>query len=151
VQDVVQALKKKYSDATDKIFEADSPYNTLRLLADDYVHRSGLRKFPQVLFSLVCFSSNLSIGTRQRHFRVNTMNNILEYMSTSCPFQALLNGVPIEEKFLNADDFDGAVVNEMHRQTPIYQKAFFRRELRDSDNEVNFIMSRPNVMPRYLQ
>lgn len=62
--------------------------------------------------------------------------------------QALLNGVPLPQKTLNKDDFEEAMLTEIMSQTPVFQKAVYRRELTDSDDVLNFIMNRPNVMPR---
>lgn len=62
--------------------------------------------------------------------------------------QALMNGIPLPDKMLNADEFEEAVLTEIMSQTPIYQKAVYKGELRDSDNVMDFIMERPNIMPR---
>ncbi|KAL0281658.1 UNVERIFIED_CONTAM: hypothetical protein PYX00_002578 [Menopon gallinae] len=62
--------------------------------------------------------------------------------------QALLNGIPLSEKKLNADDFEEAVLNEIMSQTPQLQKAVFRGEFSDTDNAIEYLMSKPNVMPR---
>jgi len=64
--------------------------------------------------------------------------------------QALLNGVPLPEKLLTAGEFEEAVLLEIMRQTPVLQTAVFRGELGDSDNVLDFLMTRPNVMPRYV-
>lgn len=42
------------------------------------------------------------------------------------------------------------MLTEIMSQTPIFQKAVYRGELSDTDDVLNFIMSRPNVMPRYM-
>lgn len=63
--------------------------------------------------------------------------------------QALLNGVPLAESSLTAGDFEEAVLLEIMRQTPTLQTAVFRGELADTDNVLDFLMTRPNVMPRY--
>lgn len=62
--------------------------------------------------------------------------------------QALMNGIPLSEKMLTADEFEEAVLSEIMSQTPIFQKAVYKGELRDSDNVIDFIMDRPNIMPR---
>ncbi|KAE8746395.1 hypothetical protein FOCC_FOCC006890 [Frankliniella occidentalis] len=62
--------------------------------------------------------------------------------------QALMNGIPLSDKMLTADEFEEAVLSEIMSQTPIYQKAVYKGELRDSDNVIDFIMERPNIMPR---
>lgn len=63
--------------------------------------------------------------------------------------QALLNGIPLSEKKLNSDDFEEAVLNEIMSQTPQLQKAVFRGEFSDTDNAIEYLMSKPNVMPRF--
>lgn len=62
--------------------------------------------------------------------------------------QVLMNGIPLSDKMLTADEFEEAVLSEIMSQTPIFQKAVYKGELRDSDNCLDFIMERPNIMPR---
>lgn len=62
--------------------------------------------------------------------------------------QALMNGVPLQESLLKADDFEEAVLTEIMQQTPIIQKNVYKGELADSDNVMDFLMSQPHVMPR---
>ncbi|PSN48119.1 UDP-glucose:glycoprotein glucosyltransferase [Blattella germanica] len=62
--------------------------------------------------------------------------------------QALLNGIPLTEKHLNAEDFEEAVLSEIMNQTPLYQKAVYKGEFTEGDNALDFIMNQPNVMPR---
>lgn len=59
-----------------------------------------------------------------------------------------MNGVPLSEKLLNKEDFEEVMLTEIMVQTPTYQKAVYRGELTDSHDIVDFIMNRPNVMPR---
>ncbi len=59
-----------------------------------------------------------------------------------------MNGVPLPEKSLNKEEFEEAMLTEIMSQTPTFQKAVYRGELSDSDDVLNFIMNRPNVMPR---
>lgn len=61
-----------------------------------------------------------------------------------------MNGVPLPEKSLNAEDFEEAVLTEIMHQTPNLQKAVYKGELTDKDNVVDYIMSQPNIMPRYF-
>lgn len=62
--------------------------------------------------------------------------------------QALLNGIPISEKHLNAEDFEEAVLSEIMNQTPVFQKAVYKGDFTDGDNALDYIMNQPNVMPR---
>ena len=62
--------------------------------------------------------------------------------------QALLNGIPIPSNQLNAESFEEAVLSTIITQTPMIQKAVYRGEISDSDNVVDFLMNKPNVMPR---
>ncbi|XP_075236839.1 UDP-glucose-glycoprotein glucosyltransferase isoform X2 [Lycorma delicatula] len=62
--------------------------------------------------------------------------------------QVLLNGVPLAESTLNADDFEDAVFSEVMSQTPTLQKAVYKGDLTDSMNVVDYLMDQPNVMPR---
>ncbi|XP_063224607.1 UDP-glucose:glycoprotein glucosyltransferase isoform X2 [Bacillus rossius redtenbacheri] len=109
VEDVKTQLLKTYPSAdVEDILGEDSEYNTGRRLAREFLDRSGLRRFPQVL----------------------------------------LNGIPLPEKSLNADDFEEAVLSEIMSQTPVFQKAVYKGDLSDRDNTLDFIMDQPNVMPR---
>lgn len=52
VDDVLKAFKKQYPKASiDDIFGEDSDYDTARILAKEYVDRTGFRKLPQVLLN----------------------------------------------------------------------------------------------------
>ena len=62
--------------------------------------------------------------------------------------QVLLNGVPLQEKSLVEEDFEEAVLVELVTQTQTLQKAVYKRELTDTDNVVDWLMTQPNVMPR---
>lgn len=64
--------------------------------------------------------------------------------------QVLLNGVPLQEKSLVEEDFEEAVLVELVTQTQTLQKAVYKRELTDADNVVDWLMTQPNVMPRYF-
>jgi len=62
--------------------------------------------------------------------------------------QALLNGIPISEKHLSAEDFEEAVLSEIMNQTPVFQKAVYKGDFTEGDNALDYIMNQPNVMPR---
>lgn len=42
------------------------------------------------------------------------------------------------------------MLTEIMAQTPTFQKAVYRGELVDNDDVLDFIMNRPNVMPRLV-
>ncbi|XP_046391867.1 UDP-glucose:glycoprotein glucosyltransferase 1 isoform X2 [Ischnura elegans] len=60
--------------------------------------------------------------------------------------QVLLNGIPLDEKSLVADEFEEAVLSEIMSQTPMFQKAVYSGELKD--NPLDYAMNQPYVMPR---
>lgn len=62
--------------------------------------------------------------------------------------QALLNGIPLPTSQITVDDFEEAVLQEVMLQTPTFQKAIYRGRLQDKDDIFEYIMTRPNVMPR---
>lgn len=64
------------------------------------------------------------------------------------PIKALLNGVLLKESHLNAEMFEEIVLTEIMRQTTDIQKAIYKGELTDSDDVLDWLMSRKNVMPR---
>lgn len=86
----------------------DSDYDFGRQLSSDFVQRTGLHTFPQVL----------------------------------------MNGVPLPQSQVNADDFEEAILQEVMSQTPKFQKAVYQGKLSDSDDVIDYIMNQPNVMPR---
>lgn len=65
--------------------------------------------------------------------------------------QALINGVPLQQTFLNSDDFEETVLTEIMQQTPIMQKAVYRGDLSDRDDIVDYLMNQPHIMPRLNQ
>ncbi|XP_055376689.1 UDP-glucose:glycoprotein glucosyltransferase [Condylostylus longicornis] len=65
--------------------------------------------------------------------------------------QALINGVPVQESFLNVDDFEEAIFTEVMQQTPILQKAVYKGDLSDNDVLIDYLMNQPHVMPRLNQ
>lgn len=62
--------------------------------------------------------------------------------------QALLNGVLLNEKALNRDDFEELILTEIMQATPNLQKAIYRGELSDGENVVDYLMQQPHVMLR---
>lgn len=60
----------------------------------------------------------------------------------------LMNGVPLSESLLTADDFEEAVLQEVVQQTPVLQKAVYKGELTDTDNILDYLMDQSHVMPR---
>ncbi|XP_026682082.1 LOW QUALITY PROTEIN: UDP-glucose:glycoprotein glucosyltransferase 1-like, partial [Diaphorina citri] len=62
--------------------------------------------------------------------------------------QVLMNGIPLPETSLTAEDFEEAILTEIIRQTPKFQKAVYKGELTDSMDVAEYVMTRPNVMPR---
>lgn len=60
----------------------------------------------------------------------------------------LLNGIPLPQDFLNADNFEEAVLTEIMAQTPTLQRAVYKGEVTDKDNILDYLMGQPNVMPR---
>ncbi|XP_059489463.1 UDP-glucose:glycoprotein glucosyltransferase isoform X2 [Neocloeon triangulifer] len=62
--------------------------------------------------------------------------------------KVLLNGIPLPEDFLNGDSFEEAVLTEIMAQTPSIQRAVYKGELSDKDDILDFLMNKPNIMPR---
>lgn len=62
--------------------------------------------------------------------------------------QALLNGVPLPQNIVNADDLEEAIFTEIIQQTPSIQKSVYRGDLTDSESIIDFLMNQPHVMPR---
>jgi len=63
-------------------------------------------------------------------------------------YKVLLNGIPLPQDFLNSDSFEEAVLTEIMAQTPTMQRAVYKGEVTDKDNILDYLMNKPNVMPR---
>jgi UDP-glucose:glycoprotein glucosyltransferase len=62
--------------------------------------------------------------------------------------QGLLNGVLLNEKLLNRDEFEELMLTEIMHATPTLQKAIYRGELTDGENVIDYLMQQPHVMSR---
>lgn len=62
--------------------------------------------------------------------------------------QALMNGVPLSQSQLNADDFEETILTEIMQQTHTLQKAVFNGDLTDRQDVIDYLMSQPHIMPR---
>ncbi|KAL8598827.1 hypothetical protein ACOMHN_015406 [Nucella lapillus] len=93
---------------SDLVFGKNSDYDDTRRAGADFVSRSGLSGFLQVL----------------------------------------INGVPLDKKFLSQDAFEEGVVTEILKQTPSIQKAVFHGDLTDRVDVLDWLMEQDNVMPR---
>lgn len=62
--------------------------------------------------------------------------------------QGLLNGVLLNDKLLNRDEFEELILTEIMQQTPTLQKAIYRGELSDGENVIDYLMQQPHVMLR---
>lgn len=109
VEDVTSAFKKKYkSEDLEDVFGEDSDYDVGRMLANEYIEKTGMKKFPQ----------------------------------------ALMNGVPLPEKNLNAEEFEEVVLMEVMKNTQTLQRAVYKGELEDKHDMIDWLMALPNIMPR---
>ncbi|XP_019756037.2 UDP-glucose:glycoprotein glucosyltransferase [Dendroctonus ponderosae] len=62
--------------------------------------------------------------------------------------QALLNGIPLPQAKITAEDFEEVVLQEVMSQTVNFQKAVYKGKLTDSMEVIDYLMDQPNVMPR---
>ena len=92
------------------MFEDESEYDIGRVLAKDFLDRSGLA------------TDNLP--------------------------QVLMNGVPMDQSNLNAEDFEEALMMAIMKETTPIQKAIYHNKLKDEDDPLDYLMSQPNIMPR---
>ncbi|XP_021356134.1 UDP-glucose:glycoprotein glucosyltransferase 1-like isoform X2 [Mizuhopecten yessoensis] len=106
---VVKEFHRLYGDAEEgTVFGEDDDYNTLRKASNDFVSKSGLKDFPQVL----------------------------------------MNGVPMDKKYLTEEAFEEGVVSTILAHTPAIQKAVYQGTLHDFVNVQEWLMERDNVLPR---
>ncbi|KAK7477135.1 hypothetical protein BaRGS_00031621 [Batillaria attramentaria] len=92
----------------DMVFGSSSDYDDSRKAAADFLAKSGLSGFPQVL----------------------------------------LNGVPIDKKYLTQDSFEEGVVMEIMKQTQVIQKAVYNGDLTDRVDVLEWLMEQEHIMPR---
>ena len=62
--------------------------------------------------------------------------------------QVLMNGVPMDQKNLNQEDFEEALMMSIMKETQIIQKAIYRNQLRDEDDCLDYLMKQSHIMPR---
>lgn len=60
----------------------------------------------------------------------------------------LINGVPMDKKFLSQEMFEEGVVTEILKQTPAIQKAVYNGDLSDNAEVLDWLMQQDHVMPR---
>merc|ERR1719348_340498 len=65
--------------------------------------------------------------------------------------QVLMNGVPMEQKFLTGEDFEEQLLTALMKETQALQRSVYKNELSDSMDTVDFLMKRENIMPRLNQ
>ena len=65
--------------------------------------------------------------------------------------QVLMNGVPMEQKYLTGEDFEEQLLTVLMKETQALQRSVYKNELSDSMNTVDFLMKRDNIMPRLNQ
>jgi len=65
--------------------------------------------------------------------------------------QALMNGVPIEEKYLTEEDFEEQLLTILMKETQTIQRAVYKNQLTDQQDCLDYLMSRENIMPRLNQ
>ncbi len=62
--------------------------------------------------------------------------------------QALMNGVPMDAKTLNSEDFEEALMMTIMKETNVIQRAIYRNQLRDEDDCLDYLMKQSHIMPR---
>ena len=60
----------------------------------------------------------------------------------------LMNGVPMDKKTLNGQDFEEALMMSIMKETTMIQRAIYRNQLKDEDDCLDYLMKQPNIMPR---
>lgn len=72
----------------------------------------------------------------------------IERLGVKNVMQAMINGILLNDKALNRDDFEELILTEIMQQTPALQKAIYRGELSDGENVIDYLMQQPHVMLR---
>ena len=60
----------------------------------------------------------------------------------------LMNGVPFDQKNLEEDEFEEAVMMSIMRTTNELQRAVYKNLLQEKDDVLDYLMRQPNIMPR---
>ncbi|KAK7090839.1 UDP-glucose:glycoprotein glucosyltransferase 1-like isoform X2 [Littorina saxatilis] len=108
-ESIIAEFSSQYpGEDSDIVFGENSDYDDARKAGADYISRSGLSGFPQVL----------------------------------------INGIPMDKKFLTQEAFEEGVVMEILKQTPIIQKAVYNGEVTDRESVIDWLMEQDSVMPR---
>uniref|UniRef100_A0A0A9Y4P1 UDP-glucose:glycoprotein glucosyltransferase n=2 Tax=Lygus hesperus TaxID=30085 RepID=A0A0A9Y4P1_LYGHE len=141
-------------NAYNYVLEMSDSAEALNFLTDVYAAANNVEITPALIHDLL--KSKHSKADKDEVFGADTDYNTglklamdfveksgLRYMP-----QVLMNGVPLPQKSLTAEDFEEAVLSEIMNQTPVLQKAVYKNELKDNDNVIDYLMNRPNIMPR---
>ena len=59
-----------------------------------------------------------------------------------------MNGVPFDQKNLEEDEFEEAVMMSIMRTTNELQRAVYKNLLQEKDDVLDYLMRQPNIMPR---
>ncbi|XP_076033465.1 UDP-glucose-glycoprotein glucosyltransferase isoform X2 [Oratosquilla oratoria] len=82
----------------------------------------------------------------------DTGRKLAKEFSTKAGFssfpQALMNGIPLPEKHVNGDEMEEAVLTEVMHTTRNLQHSVYKGELTDKDVVIDWLMAKPNIMPR---
>ncbi|CAB4060497.1 HUGT [Lepeophtheirus salmonis] len=79
--------------------------------------------------------------------RVSSKEFIIKSGFKSFP-QVLMNGVSLDAKNLNAEDFEETMMRFIMRETNKLQKAVYHRELTDNKDVTDYLMEQSHIMPR---
>ena len=64
----------------------------------------------------------------------------------------LMNGVPLDKKHLNGEDFEEGLLTELMKETQMIQEVVYSgRRLSDGMDVQDWLMSKENIMPRLNQ
>lgn len=74
----------------------------------------------------------------------------LERLGVETTPQVLMNGVPLQQSLLNADEFEETILTEILQQTQTLQKAVYNGDLSDRQEVVDYLMTLPHIMPRLV-
>ena len=65
--------------------------------------------------------------------------------------QVLMNGVPFDQKHLTSEDFEEQLLTSIMKETQVLQRAVYKNQLTDSQDMLDWLMQRENIMPRLNQ
>ena len=142
-------------DAYNYIAEKKQPYDALAFLTDVYANVDDseevtVKHVKDHFAKLHPTASVEDVFGEDSEFDVGRQlaNDFLGRSGFKETPQVLMNGVPFEQKSLNNEEFEEAMMMSIMRTTNELQKAVYKNQLKEHDDVTDYLMKQSNIMPR---